>query len=275
MKRILNIALSVTVWTGLFVYLVVAARMCERENSELELTGVRVVVADSAKHKIITPGMVKLWLSREGIDARGKKVAELDTEAIRQMVLGHLYVKDARVYTNLRGELTVELTQRRPIMRVNTYNGYNFYVTDDNYILPLQSHEVLYVPVVTGVFVPPFERGYVGSLDALTEDGKKLSENSLFLSKLINFVQIIGKDDFWTSEIVQINVLGGEGVGSKEPRIEIVPRTGNHLVTLGTLDGAEDKLARLLLFYRRALRYEGWDGCSRINVEFENQVICT
>ena len=67
------------------------------------------------------------------------------------------------------GMLNIELTQRKPVLRVNSVNGYDFYVTDDNYILPTQRYYSVYVPVVTGMIVPPFGPDFVGSLDRLPQ----------------------------------------------------------------------------------------------------------
>lgn len=71
------------------------------------------------------------------------------------------------------GRLNVELTQRRPVVRFNTQNGYNFYVTDDGYVLPQQRYFVVYVPVVTGYVPFPFKPDYVGRSTGSPEIPKK------------------------------------------------------------------------------------------------------
>ena len=50
---------------------------------------------------------------------------------------------------------------------------------------------------------------------------------------------------------------------------------GDHLVYLGKLENFEDKLARLKEFYKKGLNRVGWNKYSRINLEFNNQIICT
>ncbi|MEG1839011.1 MAG: cell division protein FtsQ, partial [Bacteroidaceae bacterium] len=60
-----------------------------------------------------------------------------------------------------------------------------------------------------------------------------------------------------------------------EKNIELVPRIGEHIVFMGKLDHFEDKLARLELFYKKALNQVGWNKYERINIEFSNQIICT
>ena len=56
---------------------------------------------------------------------------------------------------------------------------------------------------------------------------------------------------------------------------ELVPRTGSHTVIFGSPDDAEEKLAKLLTFYRRGLRNIGWEEYRTINVKYKEQVVCT
>ncbi len=83
---------------------------------------------------------------------------------------------------------------------------------------------------------------------------------------------LVEKDDFWRSEIVQIVVAKGP---DGAPEIELVPRTGSHTVIFGSPDDAEEKLAKLLTFYRRGLRNIGWEEYRTINVKYKEQVVCT
>ena len=55
----------------------------------------------------------------------------------------------------------------------------------------------------------------------------------------------------------------------------MVPRVGEHIVFLGKIDNFEEKLAKLKLFYEKALNQVGWNKYSRISLEFNNQIICT
>lgn len=104
------------------------------------------------------------------------------------------------------------------------------------------------------------------------EKQKKLRKNCEDFLKLLNFVVLVEEDDFWRSEIVQIVVTKGPGGA---PELELVPRTGSHTVIFGTPDDAEEKLEKLLTFYRRGLRNIGWEEYRTINVKYKEQVVCT
>ena len=93
-------------------------------------------------------------------------------------------------------------------------------------------------------------------------------EKSFAMSDLYNFGVFLQNNPFWGAQIEQINVLPGRD-------IELVPRIGNHTIFFGKLDNYEAKLSRLRSFYRKGLNEVGWDKYSYINIEFENQIVCT
>lgn len=280
MKRPVRLFLSMILWVMLFAYLLFAARLCNREKAQIHVDNVEIRITDAGKINVVTPDMVAGWLEEEGYDFEEAGLDTVDTEDIRKLIAGKTFVKSARVYTDMEGVIHIDVSQRRPVMRVNTANGYNFYVSDDNWILPVPVGGAMYVPVVTGNFRMPFGQDYYGSLEAaMEEDEKKVSQNYAFMLKLINFVRLTAVDSFWNSQIVQIVVTqkGAEGDGArwKEPEIEIIPRAGDFVVGLGTLVDVRKKLDNLLLFYRNVLSYEGWDNYRYINLKYDGQVVCT
>ena len=109
----------------------------------------------------------------------------------------------------------------------------------------------------------------------LAEKEKKSYQSHRFLSKLANFVESIGRDDFWSAGIVQINAAGVNTKSWKEPQLELIPRVGDHVVLLGELDGGEmERLEKLRLFYTRGLRHEGWDKYDYIDIKYKDQIVC-
>jgi len=74
-------------------------------------------------------------------------------------------------------------------------------------------------------------------------------------------------DPFWHNQVEQLNVL-------HDGSVELVPRVGDHVVYLGQPTHLEEKLARLVKFYRYGLSKAGWNKYAYINMEFSNQIIC-
>ena len=87
------------------------------------------------------------------------------------------------------------------------------------------------------------------NIDAVTarqnnelEKQKKLMKRYEDFAKLINFVKYIEQDSFWRAEIVQIVA---STMSSGDLRLELIPRSGNHTVSFGTVDDVEEKHAFL------------------------------
>lgn len=275
MKKSLAITLNLSAWILLIVYLSFALPYTNRQKKERLCKGINVTILDSAERKFITPAMVKMWFETEKIKLVGEKLISINTIELEQFIGRRGYVRTVRIYTSMDGLLNIEITQRQPIARFNTQNGYNFYVTEDNYILPAQRHFVTYVPIITGYILPPFRRDYIGPLDRFADvNEKKVEKNYLFLTKLINFVKFVDSNDFWRSFIVQIHVEGTETEQKYDPDIEIVPRVGNQVILLGGIDGYQEKLDKLLVFYKNAIVYEGWEKFKYINLKYKDQVVC-
>lgn len=255
------------VWAALIAYLVWATRSCTSRERDVPAGEIRVTILDSAQLQIVTPRLVGQWIADAGLIPLNISAREIPVGKIEQLLRRQEFVRSADLYVDMQGVTHITISQRRPLLRLRTI-GYDCYLSADGRVLPLQPHLAMRLPVVTGDWMPPFEHGFTGPLDL---EAKNSPESAIFLDKLINFVEFIRRDDFWSSFIEQIELTDGR----PEPRIRIIPRTDNHLVALGTLDDYPDKLEKLLAFYRGALDYEGWSTYRMIDLSYKDQIVCT
>lgn len=271
MNKGVKIALNIIIWSALTVYTVFAVRYCSQRKEEITCTGLSVVVKDSANLRFITPSIVRNILINGNIKLTGEKMSDINTIEINKLLSTKGFIKSSKVYTSLDSKLHVEIEQRTPIMRLQTNNGYGIYISEDNYVLPIQRYFSVDVPIVTGVIDFPFSNDYVGELISIEkiENGnqKKYAKNYIFLYKLIKFVKFLEKDSFWGNQVVQINVLENQD-------LELVPRIGNSIILLGDLDNFNEKLEKLMTFYKKGAPIEGWNKYNYLNIKYANQVIC-
>ena len=75
------------------------------------------------------------------------------------------------------------------------------------------------------------------------------------------------EDRFWSSQIDQIYV-------DSDDEIDLIPRLGNNLIHLGSIENLEGKLNNLEEFYREVLPQVGWNYYSRIDLEYRDQIVC-
>jgi hypothetical protein len=66
-------------------------------------------------------------------------------------------------------------------------------------------------------------------------------------------------------------------MSSGDLELELIPRTGDHVVEfgqVGDVDEIEEKLDKLLAFYQNGLVNLGWESFSTISIKYKGQVVC-
>lgn len=229
----------------LIAYLVVAVTAFNKRPADRICSDMELAIKDSVNAGFITRQEIATLMHRKGIYPVGKKMDRIHTKSLEKELNKHPLIDRAECYKTPSNKLCIEITQRVPVLRIMSNNGENYYIDNKGNIMPPESKCVAHLAIVTGEVEKSFATRY--------------------LHKFGVFLQ---QNDFWNAQVEQINVLPGK-------EIELVPRVGNHIVYLGKIDNFEEKLSRLRLFYEKALNQVGWNKYSRINLEFNNQIICT
>lgn len=262
-------------WCVVVAYFVCASLLRARNERERKVESIEVVVKDADQRGFITPEKVMDILQNEGISIVGKSLDSLDLATINKAIGEYCFTARSIAYVDYNGTLTIEVSQRAPLLRVSTDSGHNFYLTRDGYVLPVEPHATLNIPIVTGSLELPFGKSFEGNINEWFKDGeKKYRENYNFLSKLINFVVYLEESEWTGGECVQINLVNPQSGNSKaiynEPNIELVPRTGDYLVEFGKLDEVEEKMYRWRRFVEaKVVDMKG----GTLNVEYEGQAL--
>ena len=240
-KKIL-IALCTTVAA---TYLLLAITAFNRKPVGQTCPGLELVIRDSVYAGFVTSQDVSALLRHQGLDPAGKNTDSIDTRRMEQALAEHPLIDAVECYKTPGGQVCVEVSQRLPILRILSDNGENYYVDSKGRTMPLSAKCVARLPVVTGHVSRDFATG-----------------------PLYGFGLFLYYNPFWQAQTEQIHIL-------PDQTVELVPRVGNHLIYLGKLQDYDRKLRRVKLFYEKALHRVGWNKYSRLNVEFEHQVICT
>lgn len=242
----------------LAAYLAIAFVVFDKPDQEKQIcTQVNINIADEATNGFITAKEIKGRLKDSGLYPLGKPLYTVDTRTIEEMLKRSPFVQSAQCYKTQDGHVCVTLTQRMPTLRIKSINGDDYYLDDNNSIMP-NSHYTSDLIIATGHINKWFARNYVAYV------GEALMAN-----------------DFWKNQIEQINILPDKG-------IELVPRVGDQIIYIGQLpetnrpdkrkqlvtDYIDRKMDRLEKFYKYGLSQAGWNKYSYINVEFDNQIIC-
>ena len=227
---------------GTYLVLAVTAFNCPDEQDDV-CRDVKIDITDAAGNGFLNIHDVKAQLLNAKVYPLGDRMSDISTRQIEETLRKSPLVEQVECYKTQTGRVFINLTQRTAVMRIMANNGESYYIDNKGAVIP-SAHNSSDLIVATG----DIRRHYAQT--TLRDVG----------IKLLN-------DPFWHNQVEQLNVL-------HDGSVELVPRVGDHVVYLGQPTHLEEKLARLVKFYRYGLSKAGWNKYAYINMEFSNQIIC-
>ncbi len=237
-------AIKIVLLLCIFGYMIFAVIKLSRPSEEVTCEGVVVSFTDTITSKIITEDDIHGMLRKNKIYAEGMPLSEIDLAQVESLLQVNAYIDTVHCYYTGSGKLCIQVRAQHPILHVMAQNGDDYYLDSKGVLMPVDTVNAD-LCVATGRISREFAR-----------------------TKLIPLAQYIYEDDFWSKQIQQIHV-------PSEYQIEAYPRVGNHTIILGDASNIQNKLQRLMLFYRKGLPEVGWNKYKTINLAFDGQIVCT
>ncbi|MDB4303211.1 cell division protein FtsQ/DivIB [Desulfosarcina sp.] len=178
--------------------------------------------------------------NQEGVKSMPKET--LDLNILETALNSNTMIKSAQVYMAVNGNLKVDIEQKKPIARVSTNASY--YIDNQGTYMPLSSNHTARVPLVTG------------HVD-------KNNLNNVFI--MANKVQ---NDEFLKKNVVEIHQ-------NENKTIYLKLRQCSFKVQMGNINHLEKKINNLKAFYKQSLKEKTLNNYSKVNLQFDNQVVCT
>ncbi|MGE5349381.1 MAG: cell division protein FtsQ/DivIB [Actinomycetota bacterium] len=247
--------LTIVLGTGLFLTPLFISRM----TADAVCGGVVITIADSSKHRFVTEEDIMNALRSTGIRVTGQKISDIPLAKLEEKVRAFTELKVAEVYVSEDRKLHVYGDQREPVMRVVASYGGDFFIDREGVIM--RRHN-LYTPNLHIL-----EVDMVFNAEQMNGASIYDSEKTENLAKAFELVNYIRGSSFWNEMIDQLSM-------SRDGRVTLVPRVGNHTVRLGKVENYEEKLRNLQVFYRQAMPAAGWDRYRVVNIEYKGQVVC-
>jgi cell division protein FtsQ len=219
-----------------------------------------ISIADSSEYHFVTKRQLSNIVMYSDGRVLGQPLKDVSAFDIENRINVLRELKVAEVYMSIDGTLHVYADQRNPVMRVIPDEGGDFFVDEEGVVMRKRN---LYTPrlhVVGGnITITQAMLSGISILDTAIK-------NSI-LKDIFQLVEYTSNKSFWSAQIDQIYVDGNN-------EIDLIPRVGNHLIHLGTIENYEGKLRNLAAFYEKVLPEVGWNKYSLINLEFKDQIVC-
>ena len=212
-------------------------------NDTKKCENIHLSVTDYDDFKFISDNDVRVQLQNSGVYPVGKLHSDIDLTEMEKSLMNLNMIKSVKCYFATNGDVNVAVTQRVPVFRVME-EGRSYYIDNERKRMSTSIKFSAYVPVVTG------------------------NVNFEFATtNLYDFIVYLQSESRWRSAFTQIYVY-------PDNKIELVPRVGDFIVKMGSLDRYEAKLKKLDKFLKVLPKYHSWDKYSIINLEFKDQVVC-
>ena len=166
----------------------------------------------------------------------------LDLKEMEFLLESNDMIKSAQVYLTVNGEVRTKIEQKQPIARV--YSDTTFYIDEDGLWMPLSPQHSARVPLVTGVVEK--------------ED----------LEAIYTMALKVYKDPFLKTYITEIHQ-------NENKEISLKMRLSEFEILVGYLENLDKKIKNLKAFYQKAKKDKVLDVYKTVNLQFDNQVVCT
>lgn len=256
-KKILIYTFAILALAGLAGYFYFATLLYNEKDSKQTCKKINVVLLDSLQNKFVTQQEVLDIINGYSGKLLGKKRDTINISVLEKLLNQRSAIKQSQISITRDGVLNIEITQRRPVLRIQSQNG-GFYVDETQYIFPLVETFTSYVPIVSGNI--PLE------LDQ-SHRGKVKDDTQGWLTNIMEFGKYIDNHPFWSAQIEQIYI-------AENNDIQLATRVGDIKIIFGSTQDYKEKLDKLYTFYKNIIPSQGWDKYSSVNLKYKDQIIC-
>ncbi|MBX7125320.1 MAG: cell division protein FtsQ [Cyclobacteriaceae bacterium] len=252
MKLKLAIRTEIKVVVAIFGLLALIA-FTDKKREGIVCKDIAVRLENEHENHFVDEADIVYRIEKSGQQIRGASFDEINLRLIENKLRQEKHVRRADLYTDLKGNLIATVELRRPIARLVSESGPGAYVSEEGIVMPVSERYTSRVVLVSGAYVRTLlAKGDLSKFD----EGKALLE-------MINF---INDDRFWRAQVAQIDL-------DEQGRARIYPQVTSQVVEFGPMQNIEEKFNKLMVFYKDILPQKGWTRYSRVNVEFQDQVI--
>jgi cell division protein FtsQ len=242
MKPIWKYILIAFFSTAVLGYLVFSLWYFSGRDKENVCRRLEIVLVDSTKVQLITEKNIAQILEENELNPIGKTIKYIHTEDIERVLRKNQMIKVAECYKTPSGIVNIRIQQRIPKFRVVGLGSY--YIDVDRKPMPVSPNYAAYIPVVSGRVTV-----------------------SMVTGQIFDFITFLEENPFWNAQIEQIYVRD-------DKKIELIPRVGEAVILLGTLDNFESKLNKLHKLYIKGFNVIGWNRYKVIDLQYKGQVVC-
>lgn len=253
MKRLIHIWSTFKIGLVLFALAIIIGFTNSRQNDRY-INDVHILIDNQFENYFINQEDVFALINDRGKDyLLSSDFGSLNLKELENRIESHQFVDNAQAYIDLEGNMSIEVTQNRPIARVVVNNAPDYYIGVDGDVLPESEHYTARV-----VLMHLENDSWIDGFNI------RNSQQGLEIYELLQF---INQDKFWSAQIAAIRV-------EKDQEVVLEPQVTKQEIMIGKPENIEKKFKKLMIFYKQILPYKGWNSYTSVNLKFKNQIVC-
>ena len=214
--------------------------------------GIAITIVGQEEHQLVEKSdLLKCLTAHTTTPILGTPLQALKTRGIESIVRTNNFVREGVAYKSWKGDLKIDILPRRPIARIIYPYQQSRYIDEDGTLFPLSNQYTARVLLV--------EAKQCSVEKSLTEHA--------YGTALLALLNHMDRDPFWRAQITYLHV-------DEKGKIVMHTQISKQRVEFGAPEAIAKKLAKLTLFYQEIIPYKGWNTYKRVNVEFDNQIVC-
>lgn len=238
---------------AVFITVFALIAFTERMKDTASVREIRVTIDNVHENHFLDEEDVIALMQWNHDRMKGSAVDQLNFRDLEAKIKKDPFINDAEIYNDLKGNVMVNVELRRPVARIVRNDGPDGYVAEDGTIMPVSEKFTTRVVLISGNFVRTLLT--VRNLNQLPE-GQQLME----------LISVIREDDFWKAQIAQLDI-------DSKGRVSFLTQVGDEQIEFGHPENIEQKFSKLKIFYKEILPRVGWNKYSRVNLEYEGQIV--
>jgi len=231
-----------------------AIAFVEKKHNDKTIHDIDILIHDAGSNFFLNNEEVYQLITQGENDLIvGNDYDGVELKTIENRVKANQYVAETQAFKDLKGNITIEVSLSNPIARILRKKGDDRYICSSGKVIVTSEKYTPRVVLLSGDFFNNLSSG-------------NITKDSTFspIFRLLHFIQ---KDEFWKAQIAQLDV-------DRQGNVIIYPQVTKQYIEFGKAENIEKKFIKLHYFYKKILPYKGWNHYARVNLKFENQIIC-